>query len=184
MTESHYGEQIRIKKTNLTHPHAHADPRRRATSSEAPGACPGRVLRRHTQGRLGLGVLTSSLVSVTGASLVLNTKQEQAPSCSQVQPGAQGSAHKPMVLGKGSLSASFWEACFPIQQAFFFLNKIYLFVYLAAPDLSYSMQDLFPDQELDPGPQHLEVCGLSHWTTREVLNNFFIKPLRVTVSPL
>ena len=131
MTESHYGEQIRIKKTNLTHPHAHADPRRRATSSEAPGACPGRVLHRHTQGRLGLGVLTSSLVSVTGASLVLNTKQEQAPSCSQVQPGAQGSAHKPMVLGKGSLSASFWEACFPIQQAFFLKIKfIYLFIWL------------------------------------------------------
>ena len=67
---------------------------------------------------------------------------------------------------------------------FFFFNKIYLFVYLAAPDLSYSMRDLFPDQELNPGPQHLEVWSLSHWTTREVLNNFFIKPLRVTGSPL
>ena len=67
---------------------------------------------------------------------------------------------------------------------FFFLNKIYLFVYLAAPGLSYSMRDLFPDQELNPGPQRLEVWSLSHWTTREVLNNFFIKPLRVTGSPL
>ena len=116
--------------------------------------------------------------------MVLNTKQEWPLSCSQVQPGAQGSTHKLMVLGKGGLSASSWEACFPIQPAFFFFNKIYLFVYLAAPDLSYSMRDLFPDQELNPGPQHLEVWSLSHWTTREVLNNFFIKPLRVTGSPL
>ena len=89
LTERHYWVQIRIKKNNLTHHHANADPRRRATSSEAPGACPGRVLRTHTQGRPGLGVLTSSLVSITGANT--STPRSSTPSRNGHRPALRSS---------------------------------------------------------------------------------------------
>ena len=96
-------------------------------------------------------------------------------------PGKHPQTHGPGERGSVSFLLG---SLLPNPTSFFFLNKIYLFVYLAAPGLSYSMRDLFPDQELNPGPQRLKVWSLSHWTTREVLNNFFIKPLRVTGSPL
>ena len=81
--------------------------RRRGKSSEAPGACPIRAQRRHTQGSWGLGVVTSPSLSLEqGTSWAPNTRREPPPSGSVVQPGVQGSTHTHAVPGKGSLLGS------------------------------------------------------------------------------
>ena len=49
-----------------------------------------------------------------------------------------------------------------------FLKKYILFVYLAAPGLSYSMWDLVPSPGIELGPPALGAWSLSHWITREV----------------
>ena len=43
-----------------------------------------------------------------------------------------------------------------------------IFIYLAMPGLSCSMQDLVPWPEIEPGPPALRAWNLNHWTTREV----------------
>ena len=43
-----------------------------------------------------------------------------------------------------------------------------IFIYLAAPDLSCSMQDLVPQPGFEPGSPALGVQSLSCWATREV----------------
>ena len=47
-----------------------------------------------------------------------------------------------------------------------FLKK-YLFIYLAAPHLRCSMQDLVPWPGIEPGPPAMGVRSLNHWTTRK-----------------
>ena len=137
LTERHYWVQIRIKKNNLTHHHANADPRRRATSSEAPGACPGRVLRTHTQGRPGLGVLTSSLVSITGANT--STPRSSTPSRNGHRPALRSSLvprkapTNPRSWGKGVSQLPPGKLVFQSNKLFFKKKKIkfiYLFIWL------------------------------------------------------
>ena len=48
------------------------------------------------------------------------------------------------------------------------LKNIYLFIYLAAPDLRCSMCDLVSRPGIEPGPADLEAWSLSHWTARKV----------------
>ena len=47
-----------------------------------------------------------------------------------------------------------------------FFKKIFI-CYLAAPGLSYSIWDLVPCSEMEPGPLALEARSLSHWITRK-----------------
>ena len=46
--------------------------------------------------------------------------------------------------------------------------KIYLFIYLAVPDLRCGMRDLGPWPGIEPGPPALRAQSLNCWTTREV----------------
>ena len=49
---------------------------------------------------------------------------------------------------------------------------IYIYIYIAALGLSYSMWDLVPWPGIEPGPPALGAWSLSHWTTREVPPKF------------
>ena len=56
----------------------------------------------------------------------------------------------------------------------FFFKKYILFVYLAAPGLSYSMWDLVPSPGIDLGPSALGAWSLSCWIPGKSLSDFFL----------
>ena len=51
-------------------------------------------------------------------------------------------------------------------------KNMYLFFYFTALDLSCGLWDLVPWPGVEPWPPALGVCSLSHWTIREVPNDF------------
>ena len=69
---------------------------------------------------------------------------------------------------------------------FFFFKKllILLFIYLAVPGLSCSMQDLVPWPGFEPRPPALRVWSPSCWTTRDVSCGKFLKSLEYQTTLL
>ena len=51
----------------------------------------------------------------------------------------------------------------------------YIFIHLAAADLSCGMWDLVPGPGIEPGLPALGTQSLSHWTTREVSHWLYIQ---------
>ena len=64
---------------------------------------------------------------------------------------------------------------FSLYYKFHFLFFWYLFTYLAALGLRYSIWDLVPWPGIEPRPPALGTWSLSHWATLEVPNSAILK---------
>ena len=73
------------------------------------------------------------------------------------------------------LSYMLRETCLSVHAEGLWFFKKFIFLYLAAPDLSCSMWDLVPWAGFEPGSTALGVWSLSHWTTWEVPEGLYFK---------
>ena len=80
---------------------------------------------------------------------------------------------------KKNICRQYNSLCKKYKRMYKFLK---VFIYLAAPGLSYSMWDLVPRPGIESRPPVLGAQSLSHWNTREVLRMYAEYKMNIKIS--